>query len=122
MSYRFTVIEFKLVKRSKANRFGHILRGNCLPRHVTEGNTQGRIEVTGTRGRNRKQILDDLKEIRAYWILKEEAVDRSLCRTRCRRGPIVRQPACFITAAFKQPILLCARSVLALGYFIITTL
>ena len=31
------------VKRRKANWIGHILRGNCLLKHVTEGN----IEVSG---------------------------------------------------------------------------
>jgi hypothetical protein len=30
------------------------------------------------RGRRRKQLLDDLKEKRRYWTLKEEALDRTL--------------------------------------------
>jgi hypothetical protein len=34
------------------------------------------------RGRRRKQLLDDLKEKRRYWKLKEEALDRTLWRTR----------------------------------------
>ena len=34
--------------------------------------------MTGRRGRGGKQLLDDLKEIREYWILKEEALDRPL--------------------------------------------
>ena len=40
-----------------------------------------------------KQLLDDLKEKRRYWKLKEEALDRTLWRTRFRRGygPVVRQ-------------------------------
>ena len=38
----------------------------------------GRIEVTGSRGRRRKQLLDDVKEKRGYWKLKEEALDRTL--------------------------------------------
>ena len=47
------------------------------------------------RGRRRKQLLDDLKENRRYWKLKEEALDRTLCRTRFGRGygPVVRQTA-----------------------------
>jgi hypothetical protein len=52
------------------------LRRNCLLKHVIEGNIEGRIEVTGRRGRRRKQLLD-LKEKRGSWILKEEALDRT---------------------------------------------
>jgi hypothetical protein len=33
----------RTVKRRKANWIGHILRGNCLLKHATEG----KIEVTG---------------------------------------------------------------------------
>jgi len=35
----------------KANWIGHILRGNCLLKHVIEGNIEGMIEVTRRRGR-----------------------------------------------------------------------
>jgi hypothetical protein len=41
--------------------------------------------MTGKQGR-RKRILDDVKEKRAYWKLKEEAVDRTVRRTRFGRG------------------------------------
>jgi hypothetical protein len=60
---------------------------------VIEGKLEGRIEMTGRRGRRRKQLLDDLKEKIRYWKLKEEAVDRTLWRTRCGRGygPVVTQ-------------------------------
>ena len=46
-----------------------------------------------TRGRRRKQLLDDHKEKRRCWKLKEEALDRSQWRTRFERGygPVVRQ-------------------------------
>jgi len=30
---------------------GHMLRGNCLLRHVIEGKREGRVDVTGRRGR-----------------------------------------------------------------------
>jgi hypothetical protein len=81
------------IKRRKANWIGHILRRNCLLKHVIEGKLEGRIEMMGRQGRMRKQLLDDLKEKRRYWKLKEEAVDRSLSRTRFGRGygPVVRQ-------------------------------
>jgi hypothetical protein len=81
------------MKRRKANWIGHILRRNCLLKHVLEGKLEERIEVTGRQGRRRKQLLDDLKEKRIYWKLKEEALDRILWRTRFERGygPVVRQ-------------------------------
>jgi hypothetical protein len=44
------------------------------------------IEVTGIRGRGRKQLLGDFMEKRGYWKLKEEALDRTLWRTRFGRG------------------------------------
>jgi hypothetical protein len=50
------------IKRRRANWIGHILRRNCLLKHVIEGKLDGRIEVTGRRGRKRRQILDDLTE------------------------------------------------------------
>jgi hypothetical protein len=60
---------------------------------VIEGKLEGRIEMTGRRGRKRKQLVDDLKEKRRYWKLKEEALDRTLWRTPFERGyePILRQ-------------------------------
>jgi len=54
------------------------LRRNCLLKHAVEGKIEGRIEVTGRRGRRRKQILDGLDEMRGCWKLKEEALDRTL--------------------------------------------
>jgi hypothetical protein len=77
------------IKRRKANWIGHILRRNCLLKHVIEG----KLEMTGRRGRKRKQLLDDLKEKRRYWKLKKEALDRTQWRTGFGRGygPGVRQ-------------------------------
>jgi hypothetical protein len=34
---------------------------NCLLKHVIEGKIEGRIGVTGRRGRRHKQLLSDLK-------------------------------------------------------------
>jgi hypothetical protein len=83
------------ITRRKANWIGYILHRNCLLKHAIEGKVEGRIEMTGRRGRRRKQLLDDLKEKRGYWKLKEEALDRTLWRTRFGRGyePVVRQTA-----------------------------
>jgi hypothetical protein len=43
------------IKRRKANWIGHILRRNCLLKHVIEG----KLEGTGRRGRRRKQYLKE---------------------------------------------------------------
>ena len=50
------------IKRRKANWIGHIVRRNCLLKHVIEGEIEGRIEVTRRCGRRRKQLLDDFEE------------------------------------------------------------
>jgi hypothetical protein len=83
------------IRRRKANWIGHILRRNCLLKHVIEGNLEGKREMMGRRRRMRKQLLDDLEEKRGYWKLKEEALDRTVWRTRFGRGygHVVRQTA-----------------------------
>jgi hypothetical protein len=83
------------VKRRKANWIGHILCRNCLLKHVIEGKIEDRVEMTGRRRRRHKQLLDDLREKRMYCKLKEEALDRTVLRTRFGRGygPLVGQSA-----------------------------
>jgi hypothetical protein len=46
------------------------LHRNCLLKQVIEGETQGRTEVMGRRGRRSKQLLDDVKEKTGYSKLK----------------------------------------------------
>jgi len=46
----------------------------------------GSFEVTGSRGRRCKKLLDDHQEKRGYCKLKEEALDRTIWRTKCGRG------------------------------------
>jgi len=72
---------------------GHNWRGNCLLKHVTERRIEGRIKVTERRRRRRKQLLDELKKMRRYWKLKEEALESNVWRTRFGggSGPVVRQ-------------------------------
>jgi hypothetical protein len=41
---------------------GHFLLRNCRLKHVIGGKVEGRIEVTGTKGRGRKQQMDELIE------------------------------------------------------------
>jgi len=60
------------IKREKVNWIGHILRSNCLLKHVIEGKAEERIGVTGRRGIRRKQPLDDLTERSGYCKQVEE--------------------------------------------------
>ena len=46
----------------------------CHLKHVIEGKIEGEIEVMGRQGRRCKQFLDDLKDMRGCWKLKEEAL------------------------------------------------
>jgi hypothetical protein len=82
----------------KVHWIGHIWHRNRLLKHFIEGNIEGSIEVTEKRRRTRKQLLDDLKEMRGYFKLKEEALDRSMWRSRFGRvyGPVVRQTTKFL--------------------------
>jgi len=95
------------IKIRKGNWIGHILRTNCLLKHVT-ARQDWRTEVTVTRRRRGKQLLDSLKEKTGYWKLKEEEPDRSLCRTGFGRGcgPAVRRAEERSDGAF----LLCTNS------------
>jgi hypothetical protein len=66
---------------------------NCLLKHIIERKVEGGIEVTGRRGifflvlscrhfcHFCKQLVDDVKEVRGYWKLKEEALVRPVWRT-----------------------------------------
>ena len=78
------------IRKRKANRIGHILRRNCLLQ-VIEGKIEGQIEVRRRRGRRRNKLLDDLKDRRGFYQLKEEALDRIVWRNRFGRGfgPVV---------------------------------
>jgi hypothetical protein len=50
--------------------------------------------VTGRQGRRRRKLLDDVKESKGYSHLKEDALDRTMCRARFGRGfGLVRQTA-----------------------------
>jgi len=44
----------------------HILRRNCLVKHIIDGRTGERKEATERRGRRWKHLLDDLTEKRGY--------------------------------------------------------
>ena len=79
------------IRKRKANWIGHIIRRICLLKQIMERKIKGQIEVTRRRGRRRKKLLDDLKDRRGYSQLKEEALDRTMWRSRFGRGfgPVV---------------------------------
>jgi len=83
------------ISNRKANWIGHILRRNCLLQQIIEGKIKRVIEVTGRRGRRRRNLLDDLKDRRGYSHLEEEALDRTMWRAGFGGGfgPVVRQTA-----------------------------
>jgi hypothetical protein len=83
------------IKSRNVNLTGHILLRNCLLKDVIEGKKKGRMEVMGRQERRCKQLLDNYKETRRHWKLKEEALDRTVRRTRFGRGygPVVRPTA-----------------------------
>jgi hypothetical protein len=60
------------VGRRKANRIGHMLRRDCLLKHVIDGKVDGNIDVKIRRGVRCKQLLDDLKGKKGYRKLKDE--------------------------------------------------
>ena len=51
--------------------------------------------MTRRRGRRHKKLLDDLREGRGYWHLKEEALNCTMWRNRFGGGigPVIRQTA-----------------------------
>jgi hypothetical protein len=69
-----------------ANWIGHILRRNCRLKQVIEGKIKGRIAVIWRRGRRRRKLPDDLKEMTGYSHLKEYALYRTMWRDRFGRG------------------------------------
>jgi len=78
------------IKGRKANGIDHILRRDCLIKHVIEG--KQKEDVTGRRGRIHKQLLGDLKETRGCCNLEEKTPERPLRRTDLVKGhgPLVR--------------------------------
>jgi hypothetical protein len=82
----FIILTHKNILRAIPNWIAHILRRNCLLKHVIDGNMEWWRVAMERRGSRRKQILDGLKEMSEYWKLKEEALDRSVCRNRFGRG------------------------------------
>ena len=54
------------IHNRNANWIGHIVRGNCVLKHVIEGKIMGRINVTG----------EDVEEgINSYWMTLRKGED-----------------------------------------------
>ena len=60
---------------------------------MIKGKIEGRIEVTGIRGRRGKQLLNGIKEKRGSWRLNEEGTAINARRTGFQSGygPLVTQ-------------------------------
>jgi hypothetical protein len=76
------------IKTRKANWIVHTSRRNCHLKQVIEGNREGRIEVKGKQRRRHKQLLDEFKEKRGYWRMRDEAFDRTLWGFGRGYGPV----------------------------------
>jgi hypothetical protein len=74
------------IKRGKGNRIGYILRRDCFLGDIIERKIEGRLEMTGRRGRRRKQLVDGLKEKRGHCKLKQAAVDCTWEKLALERG------------------------------------
>jgi len=68
------------------------MRRKCILNNVIKGQKEGWIGVTVRRGRRCKQLLDDFKEKRGSWKLKQEALDCAVWRACFGRdyGPLTR--------------------------------
>jgi len=65
-----------MVKRGRwDNWIGHIFHRSCVIKHVIEGKIDG---SDGKTRKRRKRLMDNLKERRGCWKLKEGALDRNL--------------------------------------------
>jgi hypothetical protein len=86
-----------LHRKRKTKLIGCILCRNHFLKHIIERRIEERIEMKRRRRRRRrirrKEELGDLKEMRGYSELKDEALYDSLWRTRFGRGygPVVRR-------------------------------
>jgi hypothetical protein len=78
--------DYPAYSKNKANSIGHVLCKNFLLEYFIKGKTKGRIEVAGKQRRRGKQLLDNLMETTEFWKLEEEALDRTLWRTRFGSG------------------------------------
>jgi hypothetical protein len=69
------------------------VRRNFFRNHIIKEKTEEVMKVKERRGRRRKKLPDDLKEIKGCWKLKEDTLDFTFWRSRFGKGygPVVRQ-------------------------------
>ena len=79
------------MKQGKDNYICYFFHRSCLLKH----DIKGELKVIGRRERRSKHLLDDLKEMRQYWKLKQEALDQTVWRTHFIRGywPVISHTA-----------------------------
>jgi len=98
---------FQQNNRRKANWIAHISRGNCLIKYVMEGKIEGRVEVTGRRGRRSKHPQFCFKETTGCRKLKEGALHRAVEDLFCTRQWTCRKAICIMNKDSKRRILHC---------------
>jgi hypothetical protein len=98
LKYSLRNIVHKIKKKAKATWIGHILLGKGFLQQVIGGKIGG----TARGGTKRKPLLDDHKEKRGYWKLKEEAPVHTVWRTCFGRGygSVVRQAKSKVDSSF----------------------
>ena len=74
-----------MIKRGKTEVYWSHLAYELPLKHVIEGKIEGR-----RRRRRYKHLLDDFKEKRRQWKLKEEILDRPITRLGRGYGPVIR--------------------------------
>jgi hypothetical protein len=84
--------ELFVIKGRKVNWIGHIWPRNCFLKHVIEGIIEGR-KLWEYDGKDVSSFWMTVRKQRGYCRLKEEAIDRTVWRTRFGRenGLVVRQ-------------------------------
>jgi hypothetical protein len=83
----------KIKKKRKSSWIGHILRRDCHLKLIIEGKIEGVIKVMERQRRRCRKQLDNFKETRGYWNMKERTLDSCQWRPCFGRGyvPEVRQ-------------------------------
>jgi hypothetical protein len=91
----------RVIKRRNANWINHISCTKCDLKDVIQANIERRMEGTEWQGMSLKRLLDDCKDTRSYWKLKEISFCKGLWI--CRKADYVMMTSC---AAIYTPLLI----------------